>query len=88
MSSLATVYNQYSNGSAGDFGISHFKATHPNASNNIPQMRSGGFQAPFISGGNQVAYYLGLKGNSMTSCQPCGGAEYSTYKKVVRKHRK
>jgi hypothetical protein len=44
-----------------------FKVSHPNVSNNIPQMRSMGFQPPFIAGGNQVAYNLGIKTNSITS---------------------
>ena len=48
-------------------GIAIFKVGHPNLSNNIVQMRSGGFQPPFIAGGNQVGYYLGIKGNNITS---------------------
>jgi hypothetical protein len=36
-----------------------------NLSGNIPQLRN--TQPPFIAGGNQDAYYLGLKGNNMTS---------------------
>lgn len=47
----------------GEGSIAKFKVGHPNVSNNIVQMRSGGFQAPFIAGGNSVAYYLGKKGN-------------------------
>lgn len=30
------------------------KVTHPNLSNNITQMKSGGFQTPFFFGGSQV----------------------------------
>ena len=37
----------------------------PNLNGNIPQLRN--TQPPFIAGGNQVAYYLGLRGNNMTS---------------------
>jgi hypothetical protein len=76
------------NGVAGDFGITHFKVSHPHISNNIPPMRSNGFQPPFIAGGNQVAYYLGIKGNNITEPEPCGEGCYSTYKKVIKKHRK
>lgn len=77
------------NGTAGDFGVGfHYKVQHPFVSNNIIQMRSGGFQAPFIAGGNQVAYYLGIKGNTNTEPMPIRGGEYSTYKQIIKKHRK
>lgn len=46
-----------------------FKVAHPTTSNNIPQMRSTGYQAPFIAGGNQNAYYLGIKSNATVSNQ-------------------
>jgi len=75
-------------GRDGDFGITHFKVSHPYTSNNIPPMKSGGFQPPFIAGGNQVAYYLGIRGNSNTEPEPCSAGCYSTYKKVIKKHRK
>jgi hypothetical protein len=75
-----------SNGSEGDFGMSKWKVGHEHISNNIPQMRSAGFQAPFISGGNQVAYYLGSKGNTSTQPQSCSLGRYSSYKKVIKKH--
>ena len=55
-------------------------------SNNITQMVSGGFQPPFIAGGNQTAYYLGIKGNSDTTPMPRG--EYSTYDQIMREHKK
>ena len=55
------------NGISGDFGITHFKVSHPNVSNNITPMVSGGFQAPFVAGGNQTAYTLGIRSNA-TSC--------------------
>jgi hypothetical protein len=64
------------------------KTLNPHLSNNIPQMRSGEFQPRFIAGGNQVAYYLGIKGNSNTEPEPCGEGCYSSYKKVIKKHRK
>ena len=51
-------------------GRAIFKVGVPNLSNNIVQMRSGGFQPPFIAGGNQVGYYLGIKGNNITSNVP------------------
>jgi hypothetical protein len=54
----------------GEGSIAKFKVGHPNVSNNIVQMRSAGFQAPFIAGGNSVAYYLGKKGNYADSCAP------------------
>ena len=70
----------------GNFGMSKWKVGHEHVSNNIPQMRSAGFQAPFIAGGNQVAYYLGVKGNTNTQPQCCSSGRYSTYKKVIKKH--
>lgn len=69
----------------GDFGITHWKTSHPYASNNIPPMRSGGFQAPFIAGGNQVAYYLGIQGNTNTTPEACSQGRYSAYQKVTKK---
>ncbi len=36
------------------------KVEHPHLSNNIPQMRSGGFQTPFFFGGSQVPVNLAL----------------------------
>jgi hypothetical protein len=49
------------------------KVSNPNMSVNIPQMRSGGFQAPFFFGGSQVPYNLGISQNmkgrgSMKGC--------------------
>jgi hypothetical protein len=63
------------------------KATNPHLSNNITQMRSGEFQPRFIAGGNQTAYYLGLKGNNMTAEMP-STTHYSTYEKIIKKHTK
>jgi len=63
------------------------KVSFPHMSNNITQMKSGKAQAPFIAGGNQVAYYLGFRGNNVTSelVQPeC----YSTYERIIKKQRK
>lgn len=61
------------------------KVLNPNMSNNIPQMKSGDFQPPFIAGGNQTAYYLGIKGNNQTSEVP-QSSHYSTFIKVIKKH--
>jgi hypothetical protein len=61
------------------------KVLHENMSNNIIQMRSGGFQPPFIAGGNQVAFYLGIKGNSGTTPMPTG--EYSTFERIIKEHK-
>lgn len=63
------------------------KALNPHLSNNIPQMRSGEFQPRFIAGGNQTAYYLGLRGNNITAEVP-KVAEYSTYERIIKKHTK
>jgi hypothetical protein len=71
-------------------GIVHWKVGHGNISNDIPQMRSGGFQPPFIAGGNQVAYYLGLKSNAVTAHTPCSScmSHYeTTVKKMKRGHK-
>jgi hypothetical protein len=46
-------------------GLTHFKVSHPYTSNNIVQMRSAGFQAPFYAGGRaNIPYYLGLEDNN------------------------
>ena len=37
----------------------NFKVSNPNCSNNIPQMKSDGFQVPFYFGGSQVKEALG-----------------------------
>lgn len=42
-----------------------FKVQHPNVSNDIPQMKSGEFQAPFYFGGSQVPHTLGLDTNKL-----------------------
>lgn len=63
------------------------KVLNPNLTNNIPQMRSGEFQPRFIAGGNQTAYYLGLKGNNITAEIPKTDT-YSTYEKIIKKHTK
>lgn len=41
-----------------------WKQAHQNSPNNIIQMRSAAEQPIFRSGGNQVPYVLGIKGNS------------------------
>lgn len=63
------------------------KALNPHLSNNIVQMRSGEFQPRFIAGGNQTAYYLGLRGNNITAEIPRTDT-YSTYEKIIKKHTK
>jgi hypothetical protein len=40
------------------------KVDNPSMTNNITQMRSAAFQAPFFFGGSQVPIDLGIKGNS------------------------
>ena len=52
-------------GTIGNDSLFHWKVGHPTAPNNIVQMASFGQQAPFCAGGNQSAYYLGKRGNSM-----------------------
>jgi len=37
------------------------KVLHPNASNNIPPLKSGGFQPPFFFGGSQIPEALSLE---------------------------
>jgi len=59
------------------------KILHPNQSNNITPMISGGFQPPFIAGGNQVAYYLGIRGNSGPTSMP-DRSQYSTYEQIIK----
>lgn len=63
------------------------KVLHPHLTNNIPQMKSGEFQPRFIAGGNQTAYYLGLRGNNITNEIPQTDT-YSTYEKIIKKHTK
>lgn len=46
------------------------KTNYPNMSNDIAQMKSGGFQAPFYLGGSQVPSSLGISNMS-------GGAIYT-----------
>ena len=42
----------------------HYKVGHPEMSNNIVQMRSKGFQAPFYAGAmSSIPYYLGMEHN-------------------------
>jgi hypothetical protein len=46
-----------------DYG-GHYKVGHPYMTNNIPQMRSKGFQAPFYAGAMAtIPYYLGMEAN-------------------------
>jgi len=57
-------------------GIAKWKVSHPSTSNNIVQMRSGGFQSPFYFGGSQVPINLGIQGNSGPSTSPPGLARH------------
>jgi len=63
------------------------KVLNANAPNSVTPMRSGEFQPRFISGGNQVAYYLGIRGNNVTADIP-STTHYSTYEKIITKHSK
>ena len=76
-------------GFSGDFGQGYsFKVANPRTPNNIIQMKSGASQAPFIAGGNQVAFYLGLKGNTHTAPTCCSEGEYSATKKTIKAYRR
>jgi hypothetical protein len=68
-------------------GISKWKVGHSHISNDIPQMRSNGFQAPFIAGGNQVGYYLGVRGNNITATTPCSSC-MSHAEEVMKKNKR
>jgi hypothetical protein len=65
-------------------GRAIWKVGHNHISNDIPQMRSGAFQPPFIAGGNQVAYYLGERSNAITATTPCSSC-MSHYQETVKK---
>jgi len=67
----------------------HYKVVNPDAPNNIVQMRSGEKQVPFIAGGNQVAYYLGVRGNNITSTNtiPTHASEWSATERILRGRR-
>jgi hypothetical protein len=43
-----------------------FKVTHPTTSNDITQMKSGGYQKPFYFGGSQVPEVLKEKSHEIT----------------------
>jgi len=65
-----------------NYGNYHWKVGNANVSNNIPQMRSEGFQPYFCAGGsNAVPYYLGFQGN--ISERPLSKTTHSEYKRVV-----
>jgi hypothetical protein len=49
-------------------GTYAWKVDNPNQSWNIPQMKSQ--QIPFRAGGNQVPYFLGIKGNCCITQKP------------------
>jgi hypothetical protein len=52
-------------------------------------MKSGEYQPPFIAGGNQVAYNLGLRGNNITSTNtlPSHASEWSATERMLRSRR-
>ena len=50
-------------------------------------MKSGELQPRFIAGGNQIGYYLGVKGNNRTAEIP-NTTHYSTYEKIVKNYHK
>ena len=60
-----TLEPQFSQGA-----LSHYKVGHPFTSNNIPQMRSAGFQPPFYLGGSQISYYLKQKNPNVPEVEP------------------
>lgn len=43
-----------------------YKVNHPNSSNDIPPMESGGSQPPFFFGGSQIPINLGLKNTDIS----------------------
>jgi hypothetical protein len=67
----------------------HYKVLNPSAPNSISQMKSGEYQPPFIAGGNQVAYNLGLRGNNITSTNtlPSHASEWSATERMLRSRR-
>ena len=64
-------------------GIHKWKVGNPLAPNNIIQMESGGFQAPFYLGGSQVPNTLGIKGNSVTYETP-SRVPYSAAERILK----
>jgi hypothetical protein len=66
-------------------GIAKWKVGHPHAPNNIIQMQSGGFQAPFYHGGSQIPHTLGIRGNTATSEMP-SKQPYSTLEQIMKRH--
>jgi hypothetical protein len=47
----------------GDGALNHWKVEHANVHNDIVQMRSNTQQPAFRAGGNQVPFFLGVRGN-------------------------
>lgn len=67
-----------------NYGNWHWKVGNPGVPNNIPQMRSDGFQPYFCTGGtNAVPYYLGLNGHTSQQSVVSRPPVHSAYKKVV-----
>jgi hypothetical protein len=69
-------------------GILKWKVANPRQSNHIVQMRSGGYQAPFYPGGNQVPSALSIQGNSVTATNSLPTNIYSATEKVMKKNKK
>jgi hypothetical protein len=64
----------------GDGALYSYKVNNPTMSNNIVQMRSQ--QPPFRAGGNQVPYFLGVKGNCCITPQPTNEV-YGIYQRTL-----
>lgn len=56
-----------------------FKVTHPNASENIPQLRSQCLQKPFFFGGSQIPSNLGLTKQAFSGAGFVGDAPPKSY---------
>lgn len=66
-----------------------YKVLNPSAPTNIVQTRSAELQPPFIAGGNQVAYNLGLMGNNITSTNQTNthANEWSATERILKMRR-
>lgn len=64
----------------GDGSLFSYKVNNPNMSNNIVQMKSQ--QPPFRAGGNQVPFFLGVKGNCSITPEPPSDT-YGLYQKTL-----
>ena len=61
-------------------GAYSWKVAHPNRSWNIPQMKSQ--QPPFRAGGNQIPFFLGVKGNCCITPKPANEV-YGLYQRTL-----